>query len=150
MGNSWTRELRDGTAQSPNSVTPKQDSPPTFDPMLGFPSGRVPRVMTVSAEEMEAVQLQPWEKNYCADLHVKVVTGVYRTIIIINGLFLVQAKVCHHENFAAGWRCSHIKHEVDHCLREDYKLRMMEYERERRLRQRAQRIAASQSADDEE
>ena len=25
-----------------------------------------------SAEEMEAVQLQPWEKNYCADLHVKV------------------------------------------------------------------------------
>ena len=23
---------------------------------------------------MEAVQLQPWEKNYCADLHVKVKT----------------------------------------------------------------------------
>ena len=68
----------------------------------------------------------------------------------MNGILFVQAKVCHHENFAAGWRCSHIKHEVDHCLREDYKLRMMEYERERRLRQRAQRIAASQSADDEE
>ena len=79
MGNSWTRELRDGTAQSPNSVTPKQDSPPTFDPMLGFPSGRVPRVMTVSAEEMEAVQLQPWEKNYCADLHVKVDTAFLMT-----------------------------------------------------------------------
>ena len=30
--------------------------------------------MQVSAEEMEAVQLQPWEKNYCADLHVKVKT----------------------------------------------------------------------------
>ena len=70
--------------------------------------------------------------------------------MVINGISLIQAKVCHHENFAAGWRCSHIKHEVDHCLREDYKLRMMEYERERRLRQRAQRIAASQSADDEE
>lgn len=70
--------------------------------------------------------------------------------MIKNDFFVVQAKVCHHENFAAGWRCSHIKHEVDHCLREDYKLRMMEYERERRLRQRAQRIAASQSADDEE
>ena len=40
--------------------------------MLGFPGGRKPRVLTVSAEEMEAVQLQPWEKNYCADLHVKV------------------------------------------------------------------------------
>ena len=45
---------------------------PTFDPMLGFPQGRVPRVLNVSAEEMEAVQLQPWEKNYCADLHIKV------------------------------------------------------------------------------
>ena len=66
------REMQDGTAQSANSVTPKQDSGPTFDPMLGFPNGRKPRVLTVSAEEMEAVQLQPWEKNYCADLHVKV------------------------------------------------------------------------------
>ena len=32
---------------------------------------------------------------------------------------------------------------MDHCLREDYKLRMMEYERERRLRQRAKRIAGA-------
>ena len=32
--------------------------------------------MTVSAEEMEAVQLQPWEKNYCADLHVKVYSEI--------------------------------------------------------------------------
>ena len=92
MGNSWVREFRDGTAQTPGSVTPQQDSKvisvflrinkyfsktrylqPTFDPMLGFPQGRVPRVLNVSAEEMEAVQLQPWEKNYCADLHIKVI-----------------------------------------------------------------------------
>ena len=89
MGNSWVREFWDGTAQTPGSVTPQQDSKvspvffqinnsktpylqPTFDPMLGFPQGRVPRVLNVSAEEMEAVQLQPWEKNYCADLHIKV------------------------------------------------------------------------------
>ena len=26
MGNSWVRELRDGTAQTPGSVTPLQDS----------------------------------------------------------------------------------------------------------------------------
>ena len=39
---------------------------------------------------------------------------------------------------------------MDHCLREDYRLRMMEYERERRLRQRAKRIASSQAAGDEE
>ena len=26
MGNSWVREFRDGTAQTPGSVTPQQDS----------------------------------------------------------------------------------------------------------------------------
>ena len=72
MGQNWTREFYEGTSQMPGSTTPAQDSKPTFDPMLGFPNGRVPRVMNVSAEEMEAVQLQPWEKNYCADLHIKV------------------------------------------------------------------------------
>ena len=72
MGNSFVREFRDGTAQTPGSVTPVQDSKPTFDPMMGFPNGRVQRNLSVSAEEMEAVQLQPWEKNYCADLHIKV------------------------------------------------------------------------------
>merc|ERR1712107_834940 len=126
MGN-WVREFHECTSQMPNSTTPAQDSNPTFDPQLGFPKGRVPRVLNVSAEEMEAVQLQPWEKNYCADLHIK-------------------AKVCHHENGPWGWRCNHIKHEVDHCLQEDYRLRMMEYERERRLRQRAKRIAAKNAA----
>ena len=50
--------------------------------MLGFPGGRKPRVLTVSAEEMEAVQLQPWEKNYCADLHVKVENSEHSEIIL--------------------------------------------------------------------
>lgn len=45
MGNIWVRELREGSA-----FTPKQDSEPTFDPLLGFPNGRKQRVMTVSAE----------------------------------------------------------------------------------------------------
>ena len=87
MGNSWVREMQDGTAQSPNSVTPKQDSGPTFDPMLGFANGRKPRVLTVSAEEMEAVQLQPWEKNYCADLHVKVAASITESDLFIFSFF---------------------------------------------------------------
>ena len=52
-----------------------------------------------------------------------------------------------------GWRCNHIRHETEHCLQEDYRLRMMEYERERRLRQRAKRIAAAgggEEAEDDE
>ena len=48
-----------------------------------------------------------------------------------------------------GYRCSHVRHEVEHCLKEDYQLRMMEYERERRLRQREKRIAAAAGGDEE-
>ena len=65
MGNSWVREFRDGTAQSPNSVTPKQDSGPTFDPMIGFPAGRKPRVMTVSSHASSL--RMPREKKCPAD-----------------------------------------------------------------------------------
>ena len=60
-----------------------------------------------------------------------------------------QAKQCHYDNAPFfGYNCNHIKHEVDHCLRDDYRLRMMEYERERRLRQRAKRIDAAGAAED--
>merc|ERR1719495_2464481 len=111
MGNTWVRELRDGS-----DVTPIQDSKPTFDPLLGFPNGRKPRVMTVTAEEMDAVQLQPFERNYCAEYHI-------------------AAKVCHWKYpWFLNYKCAHERHEVDNCLRQDYKLRMKEWERERRLR----------------
>ena len=107
-------------------------------------------MLNVSAEEMEAVQLQPWEKNYCADLHIKV-NDLAETWLTVTETFpQLQAKICHWENGPFGWRCNHIRHETEHCLQEDYKLRMMEYERERRLRQRAKRIGAAGGGDDEE
>ena len=57
MGNTWVREFREGP-----EITPRQDSVPTFDPMLGFPNGRKPRVMTVTAEvsTVHTVNLIPW------------------------------------------------------------------------------------------
>ena len=58
--------------------------------MIGFPNGRTPRVMTVSAEEMEAVQLQPGEKNYCADLHIQV--SVYRSSIVLIMRIIVRPR----------------------------------------------------------
>jgi len=131
MGTTWSREFAEGSAYNPGSTTPLQDSAPTFDPLLGFPNGRVARVLNATQEEMEAVQLSPGHKNYCADLAIK-------------------AKVCHYESWPFGFKCNHIRHEVEHCMRDDYTLRMKEYERERRLRQRAQRIAASAGAEDEE
>ena len=72
-----------------------------------------------------------------------------------------------------GYKCNHARHELEHCLRclalpytlvtlhmaailpstaprEDYIIRMKEYERERRLRLRAKRIAAAAGAEEEE
>jgi len=120
MGNIWVREFWEG-----QEVTPKQSTKPTFDPMLGFENGRKPRVMTVSAEEMDAVQLQPYERNYCAEYHI-------------------AAKVCNWKYpwFLNGFNCHHERHAVDHCLTQDYKIRMMEWERERRLRIRQKKIDA--------
>ncbi|XP_023345884.1 NADH dehydrogenase [ubiquinone] 1 beta subcomplex subunit 7 [Eurytemora carolleeae] len=124
MGNTWVREFREGP-----EITPRQDSVPTFDPMLGFPNGRKPRVMTVTAEEMDAVQLQPGERNFCAEYHI-------------------AAKVCFWKYpWFMNFKCSHEKHAVDECLREDYKLRMMEWERERRLRIRQKKIDELEAAE---
>ena len=49
MGNNFAREFREGAAGPPEtSTTPLQNSVPTFDPLLGFPNGRVPRELTVT------------------------------------------------------------------------------------------------------
>ena len=45
MGNLWVRAWNEGP-----EITPKQDTKPTFDPLLGWESGRKPRVLTASAE----------------------------------------------------------------------------------------------------
>ena len=57
MGNTWVREFHEGP-----EVTPRQDSVPTFDPMLGFPNGRKPRVMTVTAEVSKTIQKIQWHR----------------------------------------------------------------------------------------
>ena len=49
-----------------------------------------------------------------------------------------------------GYRCSGIRHEAAHCHNEDYIIRMKEYERERRLRKRAKRIAEKQASEEAE
>ena len=80
-------------------------------------------------------------------------------------------QVCHYMSWPLGYKCNHARHELEHCLRcvtlpsilttlttvtnftpsrEDYVIRMKEYERERRLRLRAKRIAAAAGAEEEE
>ena len=58
MGNIWAREFREGP-----EVTPRQESKPTFDPMLGFEQGRKPRVMTVTEEVRETLLLRLLKRN---------------------------------------------------------------------------------------
>merc|ERR1719187_2337438 len=72
---------------------------------------------------MDAVQLQPQQRNYCAREHI-------------------NAKICYNEEAPWWWKCNDAKHAVEHCETEDYYLRMREWERERRLRARQARIEA--------
>jgi len=90
--------------------------------------------MTATAEEMEAVQVTPGFQGYC-------------------GREMIDYKVCSWKNpYPITWfSCSHENHAVLNCLSDDYKIRMKEFERERRLRIRQKKIdaAAAEEAMDE-
>eukprot|EP00088_Acartia_fossae_P050026 TRINITY_DN556_c0_g1_i1.p1 TRINITY_DN556_c0_g1~~TRINITY_DN556_c0_g1_i1.p1 ORF type:complete len:132 (-),score=21.96 TRINITY_DN556_c0_g1_i1:153-548(-) len=123
MGNVYMRMWHDGP-----EVTPKCNSKPTFDPMLGFENGRKPRVLSASAEEMEAVQLPHSQMGYC-------------------GREMVDAKICRWKYpWILNYKCHHENHAVEMCLQEDYVFRMKEWERERRLRIRQKKIDEANAA----
>ena len=76
MGNVWMRELREGPL-----VTPKQYSEPTFDPMLGFPTGRKPRVLTVTAEVRR--NLKKFNKITVKEHFLAFRHNLFRTLIYV-------------------------------------------------------------------
>ncbi|CAG0919807.1 unnamed protein product [Notodromas monacha] len=100
--------------------TPNQDEFTRIDPQYGFLEGRKPRVMVATVEEMDAAQIAPRNRDYCAH-------------------YLIRFKACKKRNFPFVTRCSHEKHDWDYCLYEDFVLRMKEFEREKRLLQRQKR-----------
>merc|ERR550539_1074903 len=102
---------------------------PTFDPMFGFENGRKERVMVATKEEMDAANLAYSERGFCA--HYK-----------------IELKSCYEREKPLDYRCSHEKHAYLNCQYEDYIIRAKEFERERRLRMRQQRIAKAM-ADEE-
>jgi len=103
------------------------DTQPTFDPMLGFPNGRKVRESVITRDSMYDAQLPEERRDYCAHKYVELF-GCIRD----NNMFdkLIRGK------------CAPIKHAWELCEHEDYVLRMKEYERERRLRERQKRRIA--------
>merc|ERR1711976_55249 len=101
-------------------TTPSPSSGPTFDPLLGFES-REERKINVTLEEMQAAGFTADQRDYCADS-------------------LMEFFKCRRDKFPFGAMCSREKHAWDSCEHEDFVLRMKEFERERRLRERAKRI----------
>jgi len=92
----------------------------TFDANYGFENGRKERVMVATEQEMDAAGLKPEQRDYCAHT-------------------LIDFYKCKRDVFPFVSRCGPEKHAFDHCQYEDYVLRMKEYERERRLLERAKR-----------
>ncbi|NXR88034.1 NDUB7 dehydrogenase, partial [Hypocryptadius cinnamomeus] len=56
------------------------------------------------------------------------------------GHHLLRLLRCHRDNFPVPWGCHALRHAWDSCQHEDYVMRMKEFERERRLRLRQQRL----------
>ncbi|KAF4532047.1 hypothetical protein B566_EDAN015573 [Ephemera danica] len=124
MGNMWTAYVSD-PASHPNLL-----SGPTFDSLYGFANGRKERVMIATQAEMEAARLPLEDRDYCAHL-------------------LLKYRGCRADVWPMAYKCHHEKHAYLHCQYEDYVLRMKEFERERRLLRRKNRLTASQGSSEE-
>ncbi|XP_076440356.1 NADH dehydrogenase [ubiquinone] 1 beta subcomplex subunit 7-like [Babylonia areolata] len=114
-----------------SDTAPDINKPPTFDPMLGFSNGRKERAIEATREELDRANVPLDRRDYCVDFYLKFLR-------------------CRAENFprvASG--CHHEKHEYDQCEYEDFVMRMKEYEREKRMKERAKRIMeASEELED--
>uniref|UniRef100_C1BQ07 NADH dehydrogenase [ubiquinone] 1 beta subcomplex subunit 7 n=1 Tax=Caligus rogercresseyi TaxID=217165 RepID=C1BQ07_CALRO len=113
-----------GRLEVPNDVKP------TFDPNLGFEKGRKQRVVPMTETEMAAAHIPPKERGYCADTYMK-------------------HRACLRNNMPFSYFCRHEMHNYHHCMEDDYIMRFKEYEREKRLRTREQRIQAANGDSDD-
>lgn len=106
--------------------TPKPLTEPSFDANMGFPNGRKQRVMIATEQEMEAAKLPLADRDYCAHK-------------------LIAYRACRADVWPWAYKCAHEKHDYLNCEYDDYINRMKEYEREKRLLQRKQRIEKKQA-----
>ncbi|KAL5016698.1 hypothetical protein ScPMuIL_006287 [Solemya velum] len=112
---------------NPDTV-PDYNAPPTFDPLQGFPNGRKERVINVTREELDKANIDLNRRDYCVDLYYN-----FMKCRRIDGIFAES--------------CQHIKHDHDKCEFDDYVLRMKEFEREKRMKERAKRLMQKSQAE---
>ncbi|XP_075971108.1 NADH dehydrogenase [ubiquinone] 1 beta subcomplex subunit 7-like [Anticarsia gemmatalis] len=97
------------------------DDTPTFDPQTGFDYQRKPREMVAKEAELISAKIPQQYRDYCAH-------------------HLLEYQTCRYKNMPMLYKCAHEKHAYLICEKDDYELRMKEFERERRLRLREQRL----------
>ncbi|XP_026328764.1 NADH dehydrogenase [ubiquinone] 1 beta subcomplex subunit 7 [Hyposmocoma kahamanoa] len=96
----------------------------TFDPHAGFEGKRKRREMIAKEDDLISARIPPEKRDYCAH-------------------FLLDYQVCRYKNMPMIYKCAHEKHNYLNCEQQDYVLRMKEFERERRLRLRDNRIVGA-------
>ncbi|KAF9824838.1 hypothetical protein SFRURICE_018037 [Spodoptera frugiperda] len=97
------------------------DDKPTFDPQAGFNYQRKPREMVAREEDLVSAKIPVKYRDYCAH-------------------HLLEYQSCRYKNMPLLYKCAHEKHAYLICEKDDYVIRMKEFERERRLRLREKRI----------
>ncbi|XP_041975938.1 NADH dehydrogenase [ubiquinone] 1 beta subcomplex subunit 7 [Aricia agestis] len=99
----------------------QMDDKPTFGAQDGFSFNRQEREMIAKEEDLISARIPPKFRDYCAH-------------------HLLDYQVCRYKNMPLLYRCAHERHTYLNCEHQDYVLRMKEFERERRLRIREQRL----------
>lgn len=100
----------------------KMDDEPTFKPDIGFSVPRKVREKPkATAVQLSSARIPPQFRDYCADE-------------------LLEYQVCRYKVFPFVYKCHHERHTYLCCEQKDYVLRMKEFERERRLRERELRL----------
>merc|ERR1712113_311867 len=107
------------TYKDPKSM-PDTSKDPIYPPLQGFPEGRTKREAIVTEEEMMASGLKPELRDYCAHYYI------------------VWKKCIQEYPITYMWHCSGLRHDHHSCTVKDNRMRLMEYERERRLLKREQ------------
>ena len=80
------------------------------------------QVMIATQEEMDSAKVHPKYRDYCAHKYI-------------------EYQACLKNNRPFYWRCKHERHEYAECEFEDAVIRMKEWERERRLKEREKKQA---------